>query len=89
MVGDLIEVTLQDPQGTEPVITGEVTAVFDALTSKGKPGINLEIDIRYGKNKTQWFRYKPQIDGGTIRIFDSEVKEWKAHKIQPLGDSNE
>jgi len=81
MIGNLIEITFSNPQATEHKIVGEIIAIFDALTSDGRPGINLEIDIKYGKNKARWFRYKSQIDGGTIRIFDKEKKEWKDYVI--------
>lgn len=65
--GDMVE--LDCPQllnntrrGT--VIKGKVKCVFDALNADGSEG-NLEIDLI---TDIGWIRYKPNIDGGTIKI---------------------
>ena len=69
-VGDTVEVCCKDCSSFLPdkelKITGVVTEVFDALTKDLKEGINLEIDIRGTTGR--WFRYKPLIDGGTIKV---------------------
>ena len=66
--GDKVKLTLDNPELVDQKITGEVIGVFDALTPDGEEGINLEIDIRYGRGNNKWFRYKPLIDGGTLEV---------------------
>lgn len=69
--GDKVQLLLDNPYTTETRIIGIVVDVFDALTNTGEPGINLEIDIRYGTLNLKWFRYKPMIDGGTITVLNT------------------
>lgn len=68
MKGDTVQILLDNPVLVEQKIVGVVENVFDALTQDGEEGINLEIDIRYGKGHNKWFRYKPVIDGGTMKV---------------------
>lgn len=73
-VGDEIELELPAMQEVlrtnKNTIRGEVVGVFDALTPTGETGINLEIDIRFGPGKSQWFRYKPMKDGGCLKVLN-------------------
>jgi hypothetical protein len=75
-VGDKVEVRCEDRSSHFPDVekkfVGVVTEVFDALTKDLKEGINLEIDIHGPQG--QWFRYKPLIDGGTIKVLNKEKK---------------
>lgn len=68
-VGDTVDLTISKPINIT-IKDGVVTAVFDLLTEKLETGINLEIDIRYGPGKRNWFRYKPYRDGGTFTVKD-------------------
>lgn len=74
MQGDTVELILDDPKVTDRKIIGKVVGIFDALTKEGAPNINLEIDIRYGKYNHKWFRYKPVLDGGTLRVLKTGTK---------------
>jgi hypothetical protein len=72
-VGDIVElncpILLGNLRHNPKTIIGKVTAVFDALLPNGEEG-NLQIDITYGLSN--WIRYKPLKDGGTIRVLESE-----------------
>lgn len=69
-VGDLIELELDSLptvlRTNKTTIQGLIVGIFDALTSSGEGGINLEIDITFSAN--QWFRYRPAKDGGSIKL---------------------
>jgi hypothetical protein len=72
--GDTVELLFSDPSRIHDKIIGKVEQVFDALTHDGQEGINLEIDIRFGRGNQNWFRYKPLKDGGTLTILEKGNK---------------
>jgi hypothetical protein len=68
-VGDLVKIECVDAANMRPnaelkKMTGRVISIFNALD---KDGDNWIIEVR---SNTQWFLYKPKLDGGTISVLE-------------------
>jgi transcription antitermination factor NusA-like protein len=66
-VGDFVKLycpTLLQNTRSDNTIQGVIVEIFDVLFPDGTEG-NLEIDI---KSSSNWIRYKPQKDGGSLTL---------------------